>query len=70
MRKRDKLRARNDPRYKTIKHTVQKRLRSAYWTYVEDIITTTSEDDYLGADKRLRANVSKHQANSKIVGHS
>ena len=31
MRKRDKLQARKDPRYKTIKHEVQKKLRATYW---------------------------------------
>ena len=53
MRKRDKLHAQKDPPYKTIKHTVQKKLRSAYWQYVEDIITPTSDDDSLGANKRF-----------------
>ena len=38
MRKRDKLHARKDPRYKTIKHQVQKKFRAAYWQYVEEII--------------------------------
>ena len=54
MRKRDKHHARKDPRYKTIKHTVQKKLRSAYWQYVEDIISPKSDDNSLGAKKRFR----------------
>ena len=52
-RKRDKLHARKDPCYKIIKHEVQKRLRAAYWQYVEEIITPTNEEDAMGANKRL-----------------
>ena len=39
MRERDKLHARKDSRYKTIKHQVQKKFRAAHWQYVEEIIT-------------------------------
>ena len=39
MREREKLHARKDPRYKTIKHQVQKKFRAACWQYVEEIIT-------------------------------
>ena len=52
-RKRDKLHARKDPCYKIIKHEVQKKLRAAYWQYVEEIITPTNEEDAMGANKRL-----------------
>jgi len=53
MRKRDKLHARKDPRYKTIKHEVQKKLCAAYWQYVEEIIPPTSDEDSMGANKSL-----------------
>ena len=53
MRRRDKLHARKDPRYKTIKHEVQKKLRAAYWQHVEEIIAPTNEEDSMGANKRL-----------------
>ena len=53
MRKRDKLHARKDPRYKTIKHQVQKKFRAAYWQYVEKIITPTNDEDSMGANKQL-----------------
>ena len=39
MREREKLHARKDPRYKTIKNQVQKKFRAACWQYVEEIIT-------------------------------
>ena len=45
MRKWDKLHARKDPRYKTIKHEVQKKLRASYWQYLEEIITPTNDED-------------------------
>ena len=51
MKKRDKIHARKDPRYKTIKHEVQKELRAAYWQYVEEIITPTNDEDSMGAKK-------------------
>ena len=53
MRRRDKLHSRKDPRYKTIKHEVQKKLRAAYWQYVEEIIAPTNAEDSMGANKRL-----------------
>ena len=42
-----------DPRYKAIKHKVQKKLRDAYWQYVEESITPTNDEDSMGANKRL-----------------
>ena len=42
-----------DRRYKTIKHKVQKKLRDAYWQYVEESITPTNDEDSMGANKRL-----------------
>ena len=42
-----------DRRYKTIKHNVQKKLRDAYWQYVEESITPTNDEDSMGANKRL-----------------
>ena len=38
MRKRDRLHTKKDPRYQTIQHEVQKKLRAAYWQYLEEII--------------------------------
>ena len=53
MRERDKLHARKDPRYKTIKHQVQKKFRAACWQYVEEIITPTNDEDSMGGNKQL-----------------
>ena len=53
MRKRDKLHARKDPRYKTIKHQVQKKFPAAYSQYVEEIITPTNDEDSMGGNKQL-----------------
>ena len=53
MRKRDKLHPRKDPRYKTIKHQVQKKFPAAYWQYVEEIITPTNDEDSMGGNKQL-----------------
>ena len=38
MWKRDRLHTKKDPRYQTIQHEVQKKLRAAYWQYLEEII--------------------------------
>ena len=51
MRKRDRLRARKDPRYMTIKREVQKKLCAALWQYVEEIITPMNDEDLKGANK-------------------
>ena len=53
MRKRDKLHARKDPRYKIIRHEVQRKLCAVYWQYEEDIIIPTNDEDSIGANKRL-----------------
>ena len=53
MRERDKLHARKDSRYKTIKHQVQKKFPAAYWQYVEEIITPTNDEDSMGGNKQL-----------------
>ena len=58
MRKRDKLQARKDPRYKKSKRSpkeVQKKLRAAYsgWQYVKEIFTPRNDEDSLEANKRL-----------------
>ena len=53
MRKRDRLHARKDPRYYTIKHEVQKKLCSSYWQYVEEIITPMNDEGSMGANKQL-----------------
>ena len=51
MRKRDRLHVRKHPRYKTIKHEVQKKLCAALWQYVEEIITPMNDEDLMGANK-------------------
>ena len=38
-RKRNKLHRKKDPRYRTIKHAVQSKLRATHWRYIEDVIT-------------------------------
>lgn len=43
MRQRDKLHSRKDPKYKKLKHLVQKKLRAAHWKYVEEVITPSSD---------------------------
>ena len=45
--KRDKLHARKVPRYKILKHVVQKKLRYAYYQYVENIINPSNNDNHL-----------------------
>jgi len=67
MRKRDKLHARKDPRYKTIKHEVQKKFRAAYWQYVEEIITSTNDEDSMEANKRLWGLFKRSKSDSKGV---
>ena len=53
MKKRDKLHAKKDLRYREIKHLVQRKLREAYWKYVEDMITPTDATDNYQASKRF-----------------
>ena len=53
MRKRDKRHACKDPWYKGLKHVVQKKLRSAYYQYVEDIINPCDNDNRLEANKHF-----------------
>jgi len=53
MRKRDKLHARKDPRYKVLKRVVQKKLRCAYYQYVGDIINPSNNDNPLETNKRF-----------------
>ena len=53
MKKRDKLHARKDPRYKVLKHVVQKKLRCAYYQYVENIIKPFNNDNHLETNKRF-----------------
>ena len=53
MRKRDKQHACKDPWYKGLKHVVQKKLRSAYYQYVEDIINPCDNDNPLEANKHF-----------------
>ena len=67
MRKRDKLHARKDPRYKTIKHQVQKKFRAAYWQYVEKIITPTNDEDSMGANKQLWGLFQRFKSDSEGV---
>ena len=67
MRKRDKLHARKDPRYKTIKHQVQKKFPAAYWQYVEEIITPTNDEDSMGGNKQLWGFFKPFKSDSKGV---
>ena len=67
MRKRDKLHARKDPRYKTIKHQVQKKFPAAYWQYVEEIITPTNDEDSMGGNKQLCGFFKPFKSDSKGV---
>ena len=57
-----------DPRYKAIKHKVQKKLRDAYWQYVEESITPTNDEDLIGANKRLWGLFTAWSATSKTSG--
>ena len=55
MRKRDKPHRKKDPRYRTLRHTVQSKLRAAYWKYVEDVVTPTNSttDEAHTSNKRF-----------------
>ena len=54
MRKRDILHAHKDPRYKVLKHVVQKKLRCPYYQYGEDIINPSNNENPLETKKRFR----------------
>ena len=51
MTKRDRLHAKKDPRYK--EHVIQRKLRAAYWKYLEDIITPTDSAGAPAVNKRF-----------------
>ena len=67
MRKRDRLHARKDPCYMTIKHEVQKKLCAALWQYVEEIITPMNDEDLKGANKWLWGLFKHSKSDSKRV---
>ena len=66
MKKRDKLHAKKDPTYKKLKHLVQKKLRAAYWLYIEDVISPLDSTDTYKACKRFWSFI-KH-SRSDITG--
>ena len=67
MRKRDKLHARKDPRYKVLKHAVQKKPRCAYYQYVEDIISPSNNDNHLETNERFCGLLKHAKADSAEV---
>ena len=67
MRKTDRLHARKDPRYKTIKHEVRKKLCVAYWQYLEKIITDFI--DSIGANAAGKATVLNSYLQSVFTSH-
>ena len=67
MRKTDRLHARKDPRYKTIKHEVRKKPCVAYWQYLEKIITDFI--DSIGANAAGKATVLNSYLQSVFTSH-
>ena len=67
MRKRDRLHARKDPRYKTIKHEVQKKLLPHNGSMWKRFITPMNYEDLMGANKRLWGLFKPSKSDSKEV---
>jgi hypothetical protein len=66
MKKRDKIHAKKDQTYKKLKHLVQKKLRAAYWLYIEDVISPLDSTDTYKSCKRFWSFI-KH-SRSDITG--